>query len=75
MNQLRTTNDSVKIVDDIRKSSCEHRKEKISDPLCSLKKTTRDGSRQTVCEPRTNYTNIVFANHFANEMFASVHTA
>ncbi len=49
---------------DIEKSSCESGREQkfrrtpyplsCEQPLCSLKKPTGDGSRQTVCEPSTN---------------------
>ncbi len=41
-----------------------------------VKKVTGDGSQRIVhCEPQTNYTNIVFVNWLANEMFTSVYAA
>ncbi len=60
-NQLRTTGSCMKIVAELEKSSCEHGKEQKfrqtpyplsrRNPLCSLKKSTGDGSQQTVCKP------------------------
>ncbi len=44
-------------------------------PLYSSKKLTGNGSQQTVQEQCTNYTDIVFSNWFAHNMFASVYAA
>ncbi len=75
-NQLQTTGSYVKIVGEIRKSSCENGREQKfrrtsyplshKHPLCSSKKLTGDGSQQIVRKPRTNYTDIVFLNKFAS---------
>ncbi len=75
----------VKIVGKIGKSSRERgREQKLrwtryslshEHPSCSSKKPTGDGLQQTVRELCTNYTNIVFANWFANEMLANEYAA
>ncbi len=57
------------------KNSDKHGTHWPQTPLCMLKKPTGDDSQRTVFELHTNYMNIVFANWFANKMFASVYTA
>ncbi len=84
-NQLWTTSSYAKIVGTIGKSFREHgREQKFRQtpyplsrkrPLFSSKKPTGDGSQWTVRKPRTNYTNIVFANGFVNDMFECVYAA
>ncbi len=41
--------------------------------LCLSKKPTGDGSNKLFAKPRTNYTNIMFVNWFANKIFACVY--